>query len=47
MNILYTAFNGKDNSSKILLDNILDANKLYLKNNFITGVKQLLNDKEF
>lgn len=43
MNILYTAFNGKDNSSKILLDNIktLDENKLYLRNSFITSVKQL------
>ena len=45
MNILYTAFNGKDNSSKILLDNIKisDENKLYLKNSFITSVKQLQN----
>lgn len=45
MNILYTAFNGKDNSSKILLDNIkiLDENKLYLRNSFITSVKQLQN----
>ena len=43
MNILYTAFNGKDNSSKILLDNIKisDENKLYLRNSFITSVKQL------
>lgn len=45
MNILYTAFNGKDNSSKILLDNIKisDENKLYLRNSFITSVKQLQN----
>ena len=43
MNVLYTAFNGKDNSSKILLDNIKisDENKLYLRNSFITSVKQL------
>ncbi|MBE5819778.1 MAG: hypothetical protein E7310_03020 [Clostridiales bacterium] len=43
MNILYTAFNGKYNSSKILLDNIKisDENKLYLRNSFITSVKQL------
>ena len=43
MNILYTAFNGKDNSSKILLDNIKisDEHKLYLRNSFITSVKQL------
>lgn len=45
MNILYTAFNGKENSSKILLDNIkvLNENKLYLKNSFFTSVKQLKN----
>lgn len=45
MNILYTAFNGKYNSSKILLDNIdaLDENKVYLKNSFITSIKQLEN----
>ena len=43
MKILYTCFNGKNNSSKILLDNIdveLD-DKLYLKNSFKTSVKQL------
>lgn len=45
MNILYTAFNGKENSSKILLDNIkvLNENKLYLKNSYSTSVKQLEN----
>ena len=41
MNILYTAFNGKNNSSKILLDNIDSNNKLYLKNSFKTSVEQL------
>lgn len=45
MKILYTAFNGKNNSSKILLDNIkiLDKNKLYLRNSFTTSVQQLKN----
>ena len=41
MNILFTAFNGKNNSSKILLDKINHKNKLYLKNSFTTSVKQL------
>lgn len=41
--ILYTAFNGKNNSSKILLDSINTEidNKLYLKNSFKTSVVQL------
>ncbi len=45
MKILYTAFNGKSNSSKILLDNIIveEDNKLYLKNSFKTSVEQLSN----
>ena len=45
LKILYTAFNGKSNSSKILLDNINEKqeNKLYLKNSFKTSVEQLLN----
>lgn len=45
MKILYTAFNGKSNSSKILLDNIIAEkdNKLYLRNSFKTSVKQLSN----
>ena len=45
MKILYTAFNGKDNSSKILLDKIMAENtdKLYLRNSFDTSVKQLIN----
>ena len=44
MKILYTAFNGKDNSSKILLDKIIVDNKdkLYLRNSFDTSVKQLI-----
>lgn len=41
MKVLYTAFNGKNNSSKILLDKISSNNKLYLKNSFITSVKEL------
>ena len=41
MNILYTAFNGKSNSSKILLDRINSNNKLYLRNSFITSVDSL------
>lgn len=45
MKILYTAFNGKSNSSKILLDNIIAEkdNKLYLRNSFKTSVEQLSN----
>lgn len=41
MKILYTAFNGKENSSKLLLDRIESNNKLYLKNSFTTSIKQL------
>ena len=50
MNILYTAFNGKTNSSKVLLDNIESDNKLYLKNSFYGSVEQLykeLNNKKY
>ena len=43
MKVLYTAFNGKNNSSKILLDAITDIDKLYLKNSFNTSVTQLIN----
>lgn len=45
MKILYTAFNGKDNSSKILLDKIIAENtdKLYLRNSFDTSAKQLIS----
>ena len=46
MKILYTAFNGKNNSSKILLDNINCENKLYLKNNFKTSVNELQKELE-
>lgn len=44
MKVLYTAFNGKNNSSKILLDKInhLQEDKLYLKNSYITSQKQLI-----
>lgn len=41
MEILYTAFKGKTNSSKILLDKISNQNKLYLTNSFITSVYEL------
>ena len=44
MKILYTAFNGKNNSSKILLDNLDVDNKLYLKNSFKTSIIQLQNE---
>ena len=45
MKILYTAFNGKSNSSKVLLDNIKcnESDKLYLKNSFVTSINQLKN----
>lgn len=45
MKILYTAFNGKSNSSKVLLDNIKcnESDKLYLKNSFVTSINQLEN----
>lgn len=43
MKVLYTAFNGKNNSSKILLDTITATDKLYLKNNFNTSVTQLID----
>lgn len=42
--VLFTAFNGKVNSSKILLDKIKTQNKLYLKNSFETSVKQFINE---
>lgn len=41
MEILYTAFKGKTNSSKMLLDKISNQNKLYLTNSFITSVYEL------
>ena len=45
MKILYTAFNGIHNSSKILLDKINcdKTDKLYLKNSYTTSVEQLKN----
>lgn len=45
MKVLYTCFNGINNSSKVLLD-CIDASsndKLYLKNSFNTSVEQLKN----
>ena len=41
--ILFTGFNGKNNSSKLLLDEIDSKDKLYLKNSFSTSVMQLEN----
>ena len=46
MNILYTAFKGKNNSSKLLLDHIVANNKLYLTNSFKTSVVELKNKKK-
>ncbi len=50
MKVLFTAFNGKNNSSKLLLDKISSDNKLYLRNSFSTSVNQLkkeLNSKNY
>lgn len=44
MNVLFTAFYGKSNSSKILLDKIESKNKLYLKNSFLTSVSQFIKE---
>jgi pyrrolidone-carboxylate peptidase len=44
MNVLYTAFKGKTNSSKILLDYVVTNNKLYLTNSFKTSVLELQNE---
>ena len=38
--ILFTAFKGKNNSSKILLDYIKCENKLYLTNSYKTSIKE-------
>ncbi len=48
MKILYTAFNGKTNSSKVLLDYVKvdKKDKLYLKNRFTTCVEQLYQKME-
>ena len=43
MRVLYTAFKGKTNSSKILLDKINSDNKIYLTNSFTTSVKELID----
>lgn len=43
MKILYTAFKGKTNSSKLILDHIVASNKLYLTNSFKTSVVELQN----
>ena len=44
MKILYTAFKGKTNSSKLILDYIVASNKLYLTNSFNTSVVELQNE---
>ena len=41
MSVLFTGFNGKNNSSCLLVDKIISNNKLYLRNSFITSVKEL------
>lgn len=46
MKILYTAFKGKNNSSKILIDHINAVNKLYLTNSFKTSVLELSREIE-
>lgn len=43
MKSLYTAFKGKTNSSKLILDHIVASNKLYLTNSFKTSVVELQN----
>lgn len=52
MKYLFTAFNGKTNSSKILLDsiNIPKQNKLYLKISFTTSTiyfEQKISDNKY
>jgi len=42
--ILFTAFIGKTNTAKILLDNIDSDNKLYLKNSYKNSVIALENE---
>lgn len=44
MKILFTAFNGKTNTSKLLLDKINASHKLYLKNSHTTSAIQLENE---
>ena len=49
MKVLYTAFKGKNNSSRILLDSIISDNKLYLTNSFKTSELELQKelDKDY
>lgn len=42
--VLFTGFKGKTNSSKLVLDNILNIDKLYLTNSFNTSVKELYKE---
>lgn len=50
LQILYTAFIGKTNTSKILLDHINSLNKLYLKNSYsnsFLALKKALEHQKF
>jgi len=44
MRVLYTAFKGKNNSSKILIDLIEKGKKLYITNSFTTSITELENE---
>lgn len=46
MKVLYTAFKGAMNSSKVLLDEIENNHKLYITNSFETSVKELYKEIE-
>lgn len=46
MKVLYTAFKGKTNTAKVLLDNLKVKDKLYLTNSFKTSVEELKNTIE-
>ena len=42
MNILFTAFKGKNNASAVLLD-MISGDKLYLTNSYVGLEKEILN----
>ena len=42
MTILFTAFNGKNNASAVLLD-MISGDKLYLTNSYVGLEKEILN----
>jgi len=46
MKILFSAFKGNNNSSKLLLDKIVSDHKLYLTNSFKTSVLELYDELE-